>query len=55
MRCFSRRSIIGAAHYAKYFGLKDVKFFVFDTFEGFSQYVETDFGGQLPTCRTANL
>jgi hypothetical protein len=39
-------SIIGAAHYAKHFGLKDLKFFAFDTFEGFPlNTVETDFGG----------
>lgn len=39
-------SIIGAAHYAKHFGLKDLKFFVFDTFEGFPlRTMETDIGG----------
>lgn len=39
-------SIIGAAIFAKKFGLTDRRFFAFDTFEGFpAETIETDFDG----------
>jgi O-methyltransferase len=41
-------SIIGAAHFAQYFGLKKRKFYAFDTFQGFpSETMENDINGEL--------
>lgn len=39
-------SILGAAHFADHFGLKDRKFYLCDTFEGFpTNTIETDIAG----------